>query len=87
MAEEQQGSAPDERTEQDERADRMAEETGGRRRASGPEITGRSFAGSKIASDERIEQTADHRGESQQHRLDDGGSRVDPGRARPADES
>jgi hypothetical protein len=63
------------------------ESGGGRRRASGPEITGRSFADTKMASDERREQTADHRGESQGHRLDDGGARADENRQRPADES
>ena len=38
--------------------------------ASGARITGRSFAGTSIASTER-EQTADHRGESEGARLDD----------------
>jgi hypothetical protein len=68
-------------------ADLPQRDAGGRRRASGPLISGRSFAGAKIASDERREQTADHRGESQRHRLDDGGARVDPASERPADES
>lgn len=68
-------------------ADLPQRDAGGRRRASGPKITGRSFAGAKIASDERREQTADHRGGSQSHRLDDGGARADENRTRPADES
>ena len=68
-------------------ADLPQRDAGGRRRGSGPRITGRSFAGARFASDERREQTADHRGESQGHRLDDGGARVDPTRQRPADES
>jgi hypothetical protein len=34
------------------------------------EITGRSFAGTSRASDQR-EQTADHRGESREHMMDD----------------
>lgn len=62
-------------------------DAGGRRRASGPRITGRSFAGTKFASDERREQTADHRGASQGHKLDAGGSRSDENRDVPADES
>lgn len=68
-------------------ADLPQRDAGGRRHASGPKITGRSFAGSKFASDERREQTADHRGASQAHRLDDGGARADENRGRPADES
>jgi hypothetical protein len=72
--------------DKDNGADLPQRDAGGRRRGSGPLITGRSFAGAKIASD-RHEQTADHRGESQRHRLDDGGARVDPNRERPADES
>lgn len=70
----------------DEEALPQHESGGGRRRASGPKITGRSFADTTMASDER-EQTADHRGESQGHRLDDGGARPDENRQRPADES
>ena len=67
-------------------ADLPQRDAGGRRHASGPLITGRSFAGAKFASDER-EQTADHRGESQRHRGDDGGTRADEQRERAADES
>src|SRR4051812_10125305 len=37
---------------------------------SGPTIRGRSFAGTNIANDER-QQTADHRGDSDNTRLDD----------------
>jgi hypothetical protein len=67
-------------------ADLPQRDAGGRRHASGPLITGRSFAGTSRASDER-EQTADHRGENQRPRVDDGGSRGDEQRERPADES
>lgn len=67
-------------------ADLPQRDAGGRRHASGPLITGRSFAGTSRASDQR-EQTADHRGESQRHKLDDGGSRSDERSERPADES
>lgn len=56
------------------------------REGSGPTITGRSFAGASYGSNQR-EQTADHRGESQKHKLDDGGSRTDEHERRPADES
>ena len=63
-------------------ADLPQRDAGGRRRASGPLITGRSFAGTSRASDER-EQTADHRGESQRHKGDDGSARGE----RAADES
>jgi len=45
---------------------------------SGPTIRGRSFADTNIASDER-QQTADHRGDNSNHRLDDA---VNPGRGR-----
>jgi hypothetical protein len=41
-----------------------------RRPPSGPPITGRSFAGTSYASNER-EQTADHLGESEKFRADD----------------
>jgi hypothetical protein len=41
-----------------------------RKPASGPRLTGRDFAGASFAANER-EQTADHRGESQQSRVDD----------------
>lgn len=77
----------------DDDKDRAGDETlpqhdaGGRRRASGPKITGRSFAGARFASDERREQTDDHRGASQGHKLDAGGSRSDENREIPADES
>ena len=67
-------------------ADLPQRDAGGRRHASGPLITGRDFAGTSRASDVR-EQTADHRGESQRHKLDDGGSRSDVRSERPADES
>ena len=67
-------------------ADLPQRDAGGRRHGSGPLITGRSFAGAKFASDER-EQTADHRGENQRTRLDDGGSRANVNEDRPADES
>ena len=45
---------------------------------SGPTIHGRSFAGANIHADER-EQTADHRGDNENTRLDDA---VNPGRGR-----
>src|SRR3954471_24654013 len=67
-------------------ADLPQRDAGGRRHGSGPLITGRSFAGTSRASDQR-EQTADHRGENQHYRLDDGGSRVNENEERPADES
>ena len=56
------------------------------RPGSGPTIHGRSFAGANIASDEH-QQTADHRGDNDNTRLDDA---VNPGRGRnprSADES
>jgi len=52
----------------------------------GYRIPGRDFAGTSFASTER-EQTADHRGESERHRMDDAQSLEEDQEGRPRDES
>lgn len=52
----------------------------------GQRIPGRDFAGASYASTER-EQTADHRGASERHRMDDAQNVGGEDRDRPRDES
>lgn len=69
--------------ERDENEAGMNEE---REEGGGQRIPGRDFAGTSYASTER-EQTADHRGETRRHRVDDAQAGDDEGRERSRDES
>ena len=64
------GRRSEEQRDASTRTNAPGEPLTGTPREGGPTITGRSFAGASIASTQR-EQTADHRGESRVHRMDD----------------